>query len=354
MAGIVELELLAATVGVGGVVSGLHLPPAGDAGLAAEELVEVVAVVGELIVHDRARADDAHLTLEDVDELGELVEGGLAQDAADGRDARVVLHLALALPLGELLGREVLPDVVGVGHHGAELVEVEVAAVQADAALRVEGRTLALQGDHEAEDRAGDDHEDQHHEAEENVEDALEDARVEPPSPSGVVDGGQLAEVAERGALDGGVDEVECDVAGGAHLRGGVHEGGEVDLGGVRGGDEDVIDIEVGECGGKATQLAVDRLSRNVAAEASLRPEREPAQDLVGLANDEPLLQLIAHAPIDHHENGRTSAGTAEQGPHKPLERHANHEHHADANQREPDQNQARRHGLRMHDKRQK
>ena len=57
VAGVVELELLAAAVGVSGVVSGLHLPPARDAGLAAEELVEVVAVVGELIVDDRARAD---------------------------------------------------------------------------------------------------------------------------------------------------------------------------------------------------------------------------------------------------------------------------------------------------------
>ena len=250
MASIVELELLAAAVGVGGVVSRLHLPPARDAGLAAEELVEVVAVVRELLVDDRARADDAHLALEDVDELGELVEGGLAQDAADGGDARVVLDLALALPLGELLGREVLPDVAGVGHHGAELVEVEVAAVQADAALRVEGRTLALEGDHEAEDGAGDRHENDDDEAEEDVEEALEEVRVEPPSPAGVVDGGQLAEVAERCALDGGVDEVEGDVAGGAHLRGSVHEGGEVGLGGVRGGDEDVVDIEAGERGG--------------------------------------------------------------------------------------------------------
>ena len=51
-----------------------------------------------LVDHQRPRADEAHLAAQDVEELGELVERGAAQERADARDARVVRDLEQPAP----------------------------------------------------------------------------------------------------------------------------------------------------------------------------------------------------------------------------------------------------------------
>src|SRR5262245_38558366 len=68
------------------------LPEPGHAGAdeqPAADVAEEVAVVGG----QRARPDQRHLALEDVDQLRQLVERGLAQEAADRGDPRVILDL---------------------------------------------------------------------------------------------------------------------------------------------------------------------------------------------------------------------------------------------------------------------
>ena len=79
---------------------------------------------------------------------GQLVEAGLAQEAADGRDARVVRQfvqglalrrLAAAVPVGdEPLDVFAVDGRVVVHLHGAEFQEVEVAAVLPKALLAKE------------------------------------------------------------------------------------------------------------------------------------------------------------------------------------------------------------------------
>ena len=208
------------------------------------------------------------------------------------------------------------------------------------------------------EDGAGDHHEGDDDEAKEDVEDALEEARVEAASPAGVVDGGELAEVAEGRALDGGVDEVEGDVAGCAHLRGGVHEGGEVGLGGVRGRDVDVG----GERAGEIARRAVDCGAADVAGDAGCGGgggragrgrggvEGEPARDLEGLADGEAVAELRELALLGDHEDGGTDAAAREHAARDALEGLAGEEHDQGGDGHEVGHREARGHGLGVHD----
>ena len=67
-----------------------HLAPAGDAGLdivADHVLVDELGVFLGVLEHVGARADDAHVAEQHVDELRELVEAGVAHDLAPAGDA---------------------------------------------------------------------------------------------------------------------------------------------------------------------------------------------------------------------------------------------------------------------------
>jgi hypothetical protein len=132
----------------------VDLGPAGDAGLdlvaqhvAGDELA-VELVVGDGV---GAGADDAHAALEDVDELRQFVQGGLAQEGADGGEA------AVALPG--------LGDVVAVlAHgHGAELVDDDFLALQTVAALAEDDGAARgeLDGQGDAQHDRGDEGEDE-------------------------------------------------------------------------------------------------------------------------------------------------------------------------------------------------
>ena len=123
-------------VGVGLAAPAVDLRPAGHARLDA--------VAGEIAVDDlviepvarlcldrvRTRADQRQVALDrDVDELRQLVEAGLADEAADAGDARVA-------PGDELRGRGV--GLVGI--HRAELVDLDLLVVEAEALLLEEHR----------------------------------------------------------------------------------------------------------------------------------------------------------------------------------------------------------------------
>lgn len=151
-----ELDPLAVACLPGGVVSRRDLPPAGDARLHGEELVAGVAELEGLGLGHGPGPDHGEVPDEDVEELGQLVEGGAPQHAADARDAGVVVDLLLALPLGELLGRHVpLRVLVGVRHHGAELVDADRPAAQPHALLTEDRRARGVQPYGEAQKRPG-------------------------------------------------------------------------------------------------------------------------------------------------------------------------------------------------------
>ena len=67
------------------------LPCAGDAGGDIETFALRKRVSGDFAGNRRARADEAHVPKQDIDELRQFVEGGLAEDASDFGDAWIVV-----------------------------------------------------------------------------------------------------------------------------------------------------------------------------------------------------------------------------------------------------------------------
>src|SRR4051794_30217677 len=109
-------------------------------------------VVVDLGLDRRARADDRHLAAEDVDEVGDLVERGAAEEPTGSGDARVVAVDDFADA-----------DRVGALDHRPQLPHLELAAAEADAALAVDDGAAAGQLDRDRgeeeerrEDRQGD------------------------------------------------------------------------------------------------------------------------------------------------------------------------------------------------------
>ena len=114
----------------GGVVLGEDLGEAGDAGLDVVAVGVLGVLRGELLDEVRAlgaRADEAHVTVEDVPDLRQLVEAG---------GARVVVGRELRA--GEFLG---------VDAHRAELVDLVGLAEATGADLAVEGRAAVFELD---------------------------------------------------------------------------------------------------------------------------------------------------------------------------------------------------------------
>ncbi len=107
------------------------------------------SVLLQLSRDEGARADDGHVAGHDVEELGQLVERRLAQDAAHGGDAGVVVQLLAPVPfLAPLRILEQLRQhLVGVPHHGAQFPKLEGLAPQADARLPVEDRMVVAGGE---------------------------------------------------------------------------------------------------------------------------------------------------------------------------------------------------------------
>src|SRR5690606_41239619 len=82
---------------------------------------QVVAVVARGVEGGRTGTDRAHVAKHHVDQVGQLVEAGLAQRATDRRHARVVLDLEIDR-VGAVLVQvaQGLLERLGVDHHGAE------------------------------------------------------------------------------------------------------------------------------------------------------------------------------------------------------------------------------------------
>ena len=189
---------------IGDVAAAADLPHAGDAGAEGQAGTVVVLVLLPLVDGGRTRADDAHVALQDVPELGELVQGVLADEFADAGllcpvgedlvadDAGVKIQLEHHAVRYPVLSKELFLALVRVHVHGADFVELEALAVLADALLLVDDGAGRLAFD----DGTDDEHDEQGDEA---AEDPAEDVH-EP-----------LDEELKRGGIVGGIsDDVEA------------------------------------------------------------------------------------------------------------------------------------------------
>lgn len=136
-------------------------PPACEAGL--HLVVQRSAAMLLQLSRDKGpRADDGHVAGHDVEELGQLVERRLAQDAAHGGDAGVVVQLLAPVPFlaPPRILEQLRQHLVGVPHHGAQLPKLEGLAPQADARLLVEDGVAVAGGEigdlHDGGDGQGD------------------------------------------------------------------------------------------------------------------------------------------------------------------------------------------------------
>jgi hypothetical protein len=120
----------------------VDLGPAGDPGADRQPSQLALGVLRDLVRQRRARPDDRHLPAQDVDEVRQLVERRAAQELADPRDARVAL-----------VDGQAGADVLGAGDHRAQLEDVELVAVLADAPLAVDHAAARLQPDRQRRER---------------------------------------------------------------------------------------------------------------------------------------------------------------------------------------------------------
>jgi hypothetical protein len=141
-------------------VSTLDLRTAGQAGahLVAASLLRGVAI--EIGRQQRPWADQAHVATQHVDQLGQLVEAGGAQPAAEAGDAGLV-------------GAQVAVGVAVVAH-GAQLVEAKGLAVTSRAHLCEHDRAAHGRADGRGDDRHGRRGEDQRRDGGDHVHGALD------------------------------------------------------------------------------------------------------------------------------------------------------------------------------------
>ena len=150
-------------------VTPVDLGPAGEAGLHGMAQAVIGDVLLELLHEGHAfgtGTDEAHVALDDVPDLGQLVDAHLADELAHAGHAGVVG----GGPDGAVL--------FGVGTHGAELVDREFLFIQAHAILTVDDRARRFQTDQQG----GDEHDgrgrDEQHQGQEQVEGALQAAQA--------------------------------------------------------------------------------------------------------------------------------------------------------------------------------
>lgn len=148
-----ELYLLAQAALEGRSVAVGGLPQAGDARGDAQQLLLLLVgeVLIQLVARDGARPDHGQVALEHVEELRHLVDGALSDELAHLCDARVVVDLALDLPLVQLPGAQVLAHVICIGNHAAELKHADHPASPAHALLRVDRKARRLHADRGAD-----------------------------------------------------------------------------------------------------------------------------------------------------------------------------------------------------------
>lgn len=221
-----------------GVVLGEDLGEAGDAGLDVVAVGVLGILRGELLDEVRAlgaRADEAHVAVEDVPDLRQLVEAGGADEGADARDARVVV------------GRELRAGVLlGVDAHRAEFVDLVGLTKTASANLAVESWAAVLELDSDGN---------RHHEGQCNdegdagkhdVDNALDGSLLDAQTQAARTEDGHIVDALQHGAvaedLVGARDDERLDFFVGAVVDNLGLDGNRD----IRADDDDVDVVQVG------------------------------------------------------------------------------------------------------------
>ena len=150
------------------VVLAVDLGVAGEAGFNLEAELEVrkefVILLRDLRPF-RSRPHHAHVALQDVPELGKFVQAALADEAADRRDAVVLVPGAEA-------GHAVL---LGIHTHAAELIDRELSSVLGEAHLLIDGGAAVIEVDRRRRDQQDRTQDDQGRAGRDDVEGPLDD-----------------------------------------------------------------------------------------------------------------------------------------------------------------------------------
>lgn len=85
-------------LGVVDVAASAGLPHAGDAGEDGVVLLDIFPIPRDFFLDDGAGSDEAHLPLQDVQELGQLIEAGLSKEDAALCDAGIILQFEFSIP----------------------------------------------------------------------------------------------------------------------------------------------------------------------------------------------------------------------------------------------------------------
>lgn len=80
------------------VAASAGLPHAGNAGEDGVVLFDIFPIPRDFFLDNGAGSDEAHLTFENIQELGQLIEAGLSKKGAALCDAGIVLQFEFSIP----------------------------------------------------------------------------------------------------------------------------------------------------------------------------------------------------------------------------------------------------------------
>lgn len=148
------------------------LPEASDARFYQKALSLIGGVLAHLTRKGGTWTDDRHVALQNIDELWQLVDAGLADEMTHARNSWVIFYLEYrAILLIQIL--KIFEAFFRIYIHGAELVHLECLAVLADTLLLEEDRSFAVTLDGNGNDSIEPGQKDQHEKAEHDIEQTL-------------------------------------------------------------------------------------------------------------------------------------------------------------------------------------
>lgn len=157
------------------IASSVACPIGGDARSYGKKDLACQTILVCLDIDDGPRPDDGHVSKEDVQNLGKLVQGRLSQEFADLGDTGIVVDLELGVELLELFWCQLLLNRSLVVLHRAELVHVERLAILADATMAIKDRSLGRAFDENGENQVEPAEDKEEKPRDENVQETLDE-----------------------------------------------------------------------------------------------------------------------------------------------------------------------------------
>ena len=159
----------------------MHLPGPCTSGLQLQTKAVVSSDMAVLFENQRARANECHVALQNVEQLGKLIERVPPQNAPNSRDTRIIGDLEHAsVPTRSQVHvqmREFALPFLGVDRHGAKLPDSED-SFRAHSHLSEEDRSAwVIDLDQDRDDQTERDNDDETRKRERDIEYTLEEGR---------------------------------------------------------------------------------------------------------------------------------------------------------------------------------